>query len=72
VWTVYGLGKMQDKVKEVSVRKVIVLEFVTLDGVMEGPLANPPHLSRLLYYSLPCVAPYCARGGVTVVSDAPS
>jgi hypothetical protein len=34
VWTVHGLGKMRDKVKEVSVRKGIVSEFVTLDGAV--------------------------------------
>jgi hypothetical protein len=37
VWTVHGLGKMRDKVKEVSVRKGIVWEFVTLDGAVENP-----------------------------------
>jgi dihydrofolate reductase len=28
---------MQDQTKELSVRKVIVSEFVSLDGVMEDP-----------------------------------
>jgi hypothetical protein len=28
---------VRDEVKEVPVRKVIVSEFVTLDGVMEDP-----------------------------------
>ena len=28
---------MQDRTKEVSMRKVVVSEFVTLDGVMEDP-----------------------------------
>ncbi len=37
MWTVHGLAKMRDKVKDVSVRKGIVSEFVTLDGVMEDP-----------------------------------
>ncbi len=37
MWTVHGLGKMRDKVKDVSVRKGIMSEFVTLDGVMEDP-----------------------------------
>jgi hypothetical protein len=37
VWTVHGLGKMRDKVKEVSVRKGIVSEFVTLDSAVENP-----------------------------------
>jgi hypothetical protein len=37
VWTVHRLGKMRDKVKEVSVRKGIVSEFVTLDGAVENP-----------------------------------
>jgi dihydrofolate reductase len=34
---VYGFGKTRNKVKEIPVRKVIVSEFVTLDGVMEDP-----------------------------------
>src|SRR5215204_2044132 len=31
-------------------------------------VANTAYLSRFLYPGLPCVAPYCARGGVRVVS----
>jgi dihydrofolate reductase len=30
-------GEMQDRTKEVSMRKVVASEFVTLDGVMEDP-----------------------------------
>ena len=30
-------GEMQDPTKEVSMRKVVVSEFVSLDGVMEDP-----------------------------------
>jgi hypothetical protein len=30
--------------------------------------ANPAYLSRLLFSGLPCVAPYCAPGGIRVVS----
>jgi hypothetical protein len=35
-------------------------------------LANAPYLSRFLFSGLPCVAPYCAPGGVRVVSKLPS
>src|SRR5215207_3025408 len=35
-------------------------------------LANPAYLSGLLFCGLLCVAPYCARGGVRVVSTSPS
>jgi dihydrofolate reductase len=30
-------GEMQDPTKEVSIRKIVVSEFVSLDGVMEAP-----------------------------------
>jgi hypothetical protein len=30
-------GEMRDQTKEVPIRKVIVSEFVSLDGVMEDP-----------------------------------
>jgi hypothetical protein len=33
---------MQDRTKEVAVRKVIVSEFVSLDGVMEDPSWESP------------------------------
>ncbi len=35
-------------------------------------VANPTYLGRSLFSVLPCVAPYCARGGVTVVSGFPA
>jgi hypothetical protein len=31
-------------------------------------VANPLYLSRFLFCGLPCVAPYCVRGGLRVVS----
>jgi hypothetical protein len=31
-------------------------------------VANPPYLGRLLFSGLLCVAPYCVRSGVKVVS----
>jgi hypothetical protein len=31
--------------------------------------ANPAYLSRLLFSGLPSVAPYCAPGGIRVVSN---
>jgi hypothetical protein len=31
-------------------------------------VANPPYLRRFLFSGLPCVAPYCAPGGIRVVS----
>ncbi len=31
-------------------------------------LADPAYLSPFLFSALPCVAPYCARGGIRVVS----
>jgi hypothetical protein len=33
---------MQDRTKEVAVRKVVVSEFVSLDGVMEDPSCESP------------------------------
>jgi hypothetical protein len=33
---------MQDRTKEVAVRKVVVSEFVSLDGVMEDPSWESP------------------------------
>jgi hypothetical protein len=33
---------MQDQTKEVSVRKVVVSKFVSLDGVMEDPSWESP------------------------------
>src|SRR5688572_18045703 len=32
---------------------------------------NPAYLSRFLFSALPCVASYCVRGGVRVVSKGP-
>jgi len=32
-------------------------------------VANTAFLSRFLFSGLPCVAPYCAPGGVRVVSE---
>ena len=37
-------------------------------GVCTGH-ASPGLLSRFLFSALPCVAPYCVRGGVRVVSS---
>ena len=34
--------------------------------------ANPAFLGRFLFSALPGVAPYCARGGIRVVSISPS
>jgi hypothetical protein len=33
---------MQDRTKEAAVRKLVVSEFVSLDGVMEGPSWESP------------------------------
>ncbi len=38
---------MQDRTKEVAVRKVVVSEFVSLDGVMEDPSWEPPFRGEL-------------------------
>src|SRR5918997_4246289 len=35
-------------------------------------VANPAYLSRFPFSALPCVAPYCAPGGIRVVSTSPS
>jgi hypothetical protein len=35
-------------------------------------LANSAYLSRFLFSALPCVAPYCAPGGIRAVSTSPS
>jgi hypothetical protein len=32
-------------------------------------VAKPAFLGRFLFFALPCVAPYCVRGGVKVVSN---
>jgi dihydrofolate reductase len=37
-----GRKDMQDRTKEVAVRKVVVSEFVSLDGVMEDPSWESP------------------------------
>src|SRR5215211_5730345 len=35
-------------------------------------LANAPFLRRFPFSALPCVAPYCVRGGIRVISILPS
>jgi dihydrofolate reductase len=42
VWRSRGRKEMQDRTKEVAVRKVVVSEFVSLDGVMEDPSWESP------------------------------
>src|SRR5215218_3288151 len=41
-WRARGRNEMQDRTKEVAVRKVIVSEFMSLDGVMEDPSWESP------------------------------